>query len=86
MFLLEDNKGLVDFLVASLGKDRAEMEAALEWCAWRVTQKGDKITHEEIFSIGGMNRTFALGEEFDSSNEFTGEEVSFTPPPPRWPW
>ena len=59
------------------------MEAALEWCAWRVTQKGDKITHEEIFSIGGMNRTFALGKEFDSSNEFTGEEVSFTPPTPQ---
>ena len=82
MFLLDDNKELVDFLVTALGKDRAEMEAAMEWVGWRVSQKGDKINHDEIFSVGGMSRTFALGEEFDSSNDLTGEEVSPIPPLP----
>jgi len=73
MFLLEDNKSLVDMLVG-MGKPRAPTEEALSWLAVRITEKDGLFHHQEIFSIGGMLRTFRLGEEFENINEEFFEE------------
>ena len=77
MYLLEDNKSLVEFMVAAFGKEREEMETALAWCGWRWSEQGDSITHEEIFGNGTVKKTFRLGEEVDTTSQFTeGTEVN----------
>ena len=77
MYLLEDNKSLVDFMVAAFGKERGEMETALAWCGWRWSKQGDRITHEEIFGNGTVKKTFRLGEEVDTTSQFSeGTEVN----------
>merc|ERR1719193_1990159 len=53
MFLLEDNKSLVEMLVG-MGKPRAPTEEALSWLAVRITEKDGLFHHQEIFSIGAM--------------------------------
>ena len=77
MYLLEDNKSLVDFFVAAFGKERGEMETALAWCGWRWSEQGDRITHEEFFGNGTVKKTFRLGEEVDTTSQFSeGTEVN----------
>merc|ERR1719237_4770 len=73
MFLLEDNKSLVEMLVG-MGKPRAATEEALAWLAVRISEKGGLFHHQEFFSVGGMVRTFRLGEEFANVNEEFFEE------------
>jgi len=73
MFLLEDNKSLVEMLVG-MGKPRDATEQALSWLALRISEKGGLFHHQEFFSVGGMVRTFRLGEEFANVNEEFFEE------------